>query len=266
MLFLQDLRRAAASFSDPLRMYARFALGLKGFLKQRISLEEAKKMVLGRMAERERSFLQLMERAVFGYSRSPYLPLLKLAGCELGDIRNMVRREGLEAALAALREAGVYVTFEEFKGRRSIERFGKVIPVRAQDFDNPFLKRQYQTETGGSTGAGRRVSHELDYIGAQSPPLMLARHAHGILDAPTAFWRGPLPDGSGLNLLLMAVRCGNIPLRWFTAHLPGDMKPALRFRLATLVAVAMGKLMQVPIPWPEPLKAAGSRRPQPLGL
>ena len=259
MRFSEDLRRAAASFSDPLRMYVRFAFGLKGFLKKSLSLQEANTIVLGRMAERERSFLRLMERAVFGYSRSPYLPLLKLAGCEPGDIRHMLRQNGLEGTLLALRETGVYVTFEEFKGRRPIERFGQVIPVRAHGFSNPFLKRQYETETGGSTDAGKRVSHELDYMSAQGPPLMLARHAHGILDAPTALWRGPLPDGSGLNLLLMAVRSRNTPTRWFTAHLPADMKPALRFRLATFLTVAMGRLMKVPIPWPKPLKLQEAR-------
>jgi hypothetical protein len=72
------------------------------------------------MAEREINFLRLVERGIFGYGRSPYLPLLKMAGCELEDIRNMVKDRGLEDTLRALREARVYVTFEEFKGRDPI--------------------------------------------------------------------------------------------------------------------------------------------------
>jgi hypothetical protein len=43
----------------------------------------------------------------------------------------MVRNQGLEEALRALREARVYVTFEEFKGREPMVRHGQLIPVQA---------------------------------------------------------------------------------------------------------------------------------------
>ncbi len=88
---------------------------------------------------RETNFLIMVERGIFGYPRSPYRPLLKVAGCELGDLQAMVRTKGLETILRVLCEAGVYVSFEEFKGRTPIVRDGQVIPVRAQDFDNPYL-------------------------------------------------------------------------------------------------------------------------------
>ncbi len=121
-----------------LKMYARFAWGLRGFLGHTITLDEARAIVRQRMAEREANFLRLIERGIFGYHRSPYLPLLKLAGCEMGDIGNMVRAGGLEGTLRILREAGVYVTFEEFEGRMPIVRNGEVIPVQAHEFDNPY--------------------------------------------------------------------------------------------------------------------------------
>src|SRR3972149_3346862 len=88
-------------------MYSRFALGLRGFLRHTISLEEAKAIVRQRMAEREKNFLLLVKKGIFGYPKSPYLPLLKLAGCEMGDIEKMIRNRGLEDTLLALREAGV---------------------------------------------------------------------------------------------------------------------------------------------------------------
>lgn len=86
-------------------------------MRNTVSLEEAQAMVRQRMADREANFLRLVQRGIFSYPRSPYLPLLKLAGCELGDIQNLVREKGLEGTLLTLREAGVYFTFEEFKGR-----------------------------------------------------------------------------------------------------------------------------------------------------
>jgi len=65
-----------------LKMYSRFAWGLRGFLRQTVTLEQAKAIVRQRMAEREANFLRLVERGIFNYPRSPYLPLLKLAHVE----------------------------------------------------------------------------------------------------------------------------------------------------------------------------------------
>ncbi len=236
-----------------LKMYARFAWGLRGFLRHTISLEEAKAIVRRRMAEREANFLRLVEKGIFGYPRSPYLPLLKLAGCELGDIQNMVRNKGLEDTLRALREAGVYVTFEEFKGREPMVRDGKEIPVQVHDFDNPYLRHYYEAESGGTTGAGTRVPTDLDHLAAQSPLIMLARDAHGVLDVPTAIWRGILPDGSGMNGILRPARFGHVAGKWFSPITSRDLRPSLKNRLATQYIVVMGRLLGVPIPWPEPV-------------
>lgn len=236
-----------------LKMYWRFAKGLRSFLSHTISLEEAREIVRWRMAEREKNFLRLVERGIFGYRRSPYLPLLKLAGCEMGDIQNMVRSRGLEGTLRTLREAGVYITFEEFKGRLPIVRNGKVIPVRAHDFDNPYLSHYYQAETGGTTGAGTRVEIDLDHIANIAPLIMLTYDAHGIIDVPTAFWRGILPDSSGLISILPDVRFGQVPRKWFSPIMSRDFRPSLKYRLATQYIVAMGRLFGAPIPWPEPV-------------
>lgn len=156
----------ALNILSDLKMYGRFAWGLRSFLRHTISLEEAKAIIKQRMAERETNFLRLMKRGIFGYPRSPYLPLLKLAHCELGDIENMVKSKGLENTLRSLREAGVYVTFEEFKGREPIVRDGQVFHVREHDFDNPYLSHYYKGETGGSTCPGTRVSIDLDHLAA----------------------------------------------------------------------------------------------------
>ena len=236
-----------------MKMYGRFAWGLRGFLRRTISLEEAKAIVRRRIAERENSFLRLVERGIFGYPRSPYLPLLKLAGCELGDIRNMVRSRGLEDTLRALREAGVYFTFEEFKGREPIVRDGQVISVQTQDFDNPYLSHYYQAESGGTTGAGTRVSLDLDHYIAQAPLLMLTYDAHGILDTPRAMWYGTLPDSTGIGSTLVCAPFGHVPKKWFSPVAARDSRPSLKNRLATQYIIIMGRLFGLPIPWPEPV-------------
>src|SRR5262245_51567575 len=105
-----------------LRMYARFAFGLPRFLAERTTLEQARAVLAERLVHRGDNFLKVAERGIYGHAKSPYLPLLRRAGCELGDLRRMVREDGLEPALSALRAEGVYVSFEEWKGRAPIVR------------------------------------------------------------------------------------------------------------------------------------------------
>ncbi len=238
---------------NDLKMYWRFARGLRNFLQNPISLQEARAVVSRRMNEREENFLRLVERGVFGYAPSPFLPLFKLAGCEMGDVRAMVRTNGLEATLRNLRTAGVYVTFEEFKGKTPIVRGGQVIPVAAHDFDNPYLSHYYSAETGGSTGAGTRINIDLDHLAADTPFNMLALEAQGVLDAPKAIWRGVLPDPSGLNYILRGAKMGRTPEKWFTPIARRDYKPVIKYRLATICIVLAGRPCGVPIPWPEPV-------------
>jgi hypothetical protein len=241
------------SFSADMKMYARFALGLRGFLRHTITLEEARAIVQRRLEEREDNFLRLVEKAIFGYPGSPYLPLLKLAKVEPGDINNMVRDKGLEDTLRALREAGVYVTFEEFKGRAPIVRDGQHIPVQAHDFDNPYLSHYFQVESGGTSGAGTRVEIDLDHLADLSPNMMATYDAHGIMDVPTAIWNGILPDSSGIIGVLLRAGIGQLPLKWFSPMAARDVSPSLKDRLATQYIVTMGRRFGVPIPRPEPV-------------
>ena len=241
------------SILGDMKMYARFAWGLRGFLRHTITLEEARAIVRRRMEERETNFLRLVEKGIFGYPRSPYLPLLKLAQVELGDIQNMVRDKGLEDTLRALREAGVYVTFEEFKGREPIVRHGQEIRVQAHGFDNPYLKHYYYTQSGGTTGVGTRVSTDLDHLAAQAPNIMLTHEAHGVLNVPMAIWTGSLPDSSGFNCILRRVRFGQVLQKWFSPVMARDFRPSLKNRLATQYIVTVGRLLGAQIPCPEPV-------------
>jgi phenylacetate-coenzyme A ligase PaaK-like adenylate-forming protein len=247
------------SILDDLKMYGRFAFGLafglRRYLRNTITLEEAEETVHRRLADREHNFLRVLERGIFRWPKSPYLPLLRMAGCEFGDIRNMVRKSGLEKTLLALREAGVYVTFEEFKGRQPIVRNGKVIPVKDHDFDNPYSKKHYYAESGGSTGAGTRVHHDLDYLAeGRAVHYLLTFKAHNVLDVPTAVWRGILPDGSGINTVLSMARFKRPPQKWFTPVTTQDLRtPLLKFRAATYFTVLLGRSVRAPLPWPQPV-------------
>ncbi len=238
--------------SSDLRMYLRFAAGLRGFLRHPITLEEARSTAQRLLAERESSFLQVVERGIFGYARSPYLPLMKLARIELGDVRAMVQRQGLEPTLHALREAGVYVTLEEFKGREPIVRHGQTIPVRARDFDNPWLAHYCRAQTGGTTGTPTRVVIDLEDKAATTHFHALGFAANGVFAAPTITWRGELPDPAGIGNILSGARFGNVTRRWFVPTM-GKGGPQLKYRAMTRAIVLLARLYGSPFPWPRPV-------------
>src|SRR5712692_492913 len=93
---------------------------LPAFLRTPLSVDEAERRVRRRLATRAESFLAFAERAIFAEPKSPYRRLLAAAGCEAGDLGRLVAEEGLEGALTRVAASGVYVTFDEFKGRRPI--------------------------------------------------------------------------------------------------------------------------------------------------
>lgn len=236
-----------------LGMYARFAADLPAFFRHRVTLPEARETVSRRLESREDRFLQIAERAVYGNSRSPYLPLLEEAGCELGDLRSMVREKGLEAALLELRRSGVYVTFDELKGRLPITRGGKELRAGRHSFDNPSLALKYEGETGGTTGTAARIPYDLNSMLTKIPNYMVGCAAHGVLDAPIGLWRFGLPSLVGINNALRSIVTGNPIRRWFTPEGRGDLRPALRFRTATAFVVRTSRLLGQPIPLPEPV-------------
>lgn len=232
-------------------MYARFAAGLPAFLRDTITIDEAERIVRQGMQEREENFLALVRRGVLSNPDSPYAKLLRLAQCDYGDLEREVRNKGLNAALRSLRQAGVYITFEELKGRQPVVRHGESFPVTIEDFSNPLRKRGYQTESGGSTGPGTRVAQDLDHLARVAAYMCLCYNAHGALDVPHGVWRGVLPDGSGIDTILRASHFGRVPKKWFAPNVADALSNPLRFRLATYGTVVIGRAMGIPIPWPE---------------
>ena len=75
------------SLRDDVQMYARFAREMRALLKGNLSKEQARAIILERMAQRDDNFLRLVERTVYGHPSSPYLALLQHAHCEWNDLR-----------------------------------------------------------------------------------------------------------------------------------------------------------------------------------
>lgn len=218
-----------------------------------MTLEQAREIIRRRYAEREQNFLLSLQRGVFERERSPYRILLELAGCDLVDIRRMVGQNGLEATLRSLRAAGVYVTFEEYKGLQPIVRDGRVIETRPEDFDNPLLSSYYQASTGGTTGRARKVMVDLDSLADRVAEHMVAEDIYGLLGIPCLLWFDIMP-GTGLGSVLSRVPYGNVPVRWYSPIASSDLKPAVRYRLANAIIVETARLAGAPIPRPKLLR------------
>lgn len=234
-----------------LRTYAGFLSGIPAFVRHPISTEDAKTAVRRRLADRENAFLRFAETVLFAAPRSPYPRLFELAGCEKGDLAALVRKQGLDAALLRLRQAGVYVSFEEFKGRTPVVRNAREVPLGASDFANPFLSHRFLGKTSGSTGIAGSASIALGHLSIQSEHRLLALDAHGLVGAPSALWRPILPAGVGLNNVLRGARIGQPPLKWFVPAGDDSRRAPLKYRLATAAAIGMARIGGVRLPVPE---------------
>jgi hypothetical protein len=229
--------------------YARFAAGLPELLRRRISLADAERIVRERLARRSESFLEIARRAFYGRS-GPYRTLLELAGCEYVDLERAVRDHGLEGALERLRAEGVYVTFEEFKGRTPIVRQGREIQAGPHTFDNPFTHAHIHRYTGGSTGMAARVLIDLDRIWDEHPMKKLADAAHGLSELPTLRWSAGFPS-LGPAGMIASILEGNVALRWFRPFTPAELRYGPRERLAWAYIFWAARRAGTPLPAPE---------------
>jgi len=234
-------------------IYGRFLRGLPRYLREPVTLTQARESVRSGLRRREENFTATVEKLIFGVPSSPYLPLLELAGCSVSDFRALVKDRGVEGSLRRLREEGVYFTFEEYKGRTPVMRSGREFPIQEWQFDNPFLTHYYRNSSSGSTGSATATSTDLVHLAGEASHRMLLLDSHGLSGAPFSVWRPALPSGSGLNNVLRQARMGRPVDRWFTPLVPGEYRTALRYRLATAATIRVGRACGSDLVQPEPV-------------
>jgi len=220
---------------DRLVAGARFARRLPGFLAQPLEREAARTLVRSQLAERAERFLALLERAVLARPTSLYGRLFAHAGIGRDDVRALVARVGLEAALETLHTAGVHVTLEEVKGRRPVRRGSLEIAATQRDFDNPLVAATYEARSGGSRSAGTRVLIDLDLLGYEAAHQSLFAETFALDQCVAAQWR-PVPPGvAGVNNALRSARIGQPLARWFSQSDPAHAGVADAMLLRLLV-------------------------------
>ncbi|MFN8522513.1 MAG: hypothetical protein U0821_05340 [Chloroflexota bacterium] len=188
----------------------RLARDLPGFLRGRIDAEWARDQVRGQLAKRGPRFLAMVDRQVYDRPGSPYCALLARVGCERGDLRALVAREGVEGALAALARQGVYVALDELKGRRPALRGSSTFHWQDAEFDNPFVRPHFVMLTGGTGGVASTVYRSLDFVSDLAAQLAVVLDAHAVVGADLVMWWT-----GAFNRMLTVARLGSRTRAWY---------------------------------------------------
>lgn len=237
--------------------YLRFFLDLKGFLNNTISSEQAKSAISRRLERREDNFVNFLKDCIFSFSGSPYLPLFRHAGCSFADVVSEVKRHGVEGFLKSLKEAGVWMSFDEYKGHKMLRRGSFQYLFQNSDFSNPNKAGCCEISSGGTTG---RPSLSHLYLHQLAERACYDHVMYEMLDlygAPLALWYGVLPDVAGVSNTLRYCKIGYPPQRWF--RLVGDrawqhtLKSRVKRQLVMPIILWAGRFSKVPIPSPERL-------------
>lgn len=242
-----------------LRLFLRFAAGLRRYARERPTAEDCRARVERSLRDRADNFLHVLRHGVYPLEGSVYRRLFAHAGIELGDVERAVRAGGLEAALGMLFDAGVRLGLDEFKGRTPIRRGSLSIEPGTRAFDNPLSGRHLAGQTGGSRGGGGAVFIDLDGYAYEAAYQHHMLAAHGLLDRPHAFWCPTLPYTSGVNELLRFAKTGLKVERWF-AQSRASLSSGWKFALLTAYLVRAGRLHGLALPSPELVPLGEARR------
>ena len=234
---------------DDVAIGVRFFYRLPSFLRHPLSVEEARATLRRRLEHREADFLGLVRQAIYDHPGSLYRQLLNLAGCEYVDLERLVRQDGVEGALHSLFRHGVYLTVDEFKGRRPTIRGNVTISVDPGRFRNPYSASHVPARTSGSRGYGSLVLMDLAFIRDRAVNTGLVVDAQGGANWLHADWG--VPGAATIAYLLELSSFGAPPVRWFSQVDPAapGLQPAYRWSGRVMRWESL--LAGVPLPRPQ---------------
>ena len=228
----------------------RFVRAFRDFSRNPVTFDEAVRAVSAAHLRRDRAFLDRLDELVWPFPQSPAARLMACAGIERGDVREMVEGHGLEGALERLRDAGVYVSYEESLGKVPVQRGSASFDVHPKDFRNPIVNADYMVVTGGTRSEGTEAQSNFHYIRRQATTWVLHTATWDVNRVPTAAWVPVFPS-AGITAILKLTGAGNQPERWFTQIEPNLKGVTYHKRLANRMLQMIGPLRAVGMPPPE---------------
>jgi hypothetical protein len=217
---LQLLKRDVNQLSSDVRGLVTLIKGVPEFFKERVTVQGAQEQIKRDLDRREERFLKTVRNGIYDRPDSPYLKLLRFAGCEFADLQAQVRRCGVEETLRQLAREGVYLTSDEFKGKKEIIRGRHCFRVVPHYFDSPRASGGYLTQSSGTTNQPIRSFVSLDLLAIRTPATCLAFAAHDLFSRAHAMYDSVLPGSAGINNLMIYARMGVAADRWFARTIP----------------------------------------------
>jgi len=247
-----DLKKARELF--------KLTASLPRFFREKVSLSQAEEGIKRALENRNNTFLELARTQIYEYPRSPYLQLLRLVGCEFSDLCAHVHYHGLENTLRKLAMEGVYLTSDEFKGKKEVVRGGFSFRVCPGDFEFAISRPAFYFQSTGTKNKPVSTSTSLDWLSLRALGTAVFSSAHDLYSYSHALYDAILPANS-LNHLLTNAKIGMRTERWFARRIPANNTlEKLYFRSVTYLIVLMGKRFGPNFPRPEFLSIQDIRR------
>ena len=203
---------------NEIRFYSRMGIGIWKMLRASLPADPAG-YLRQQFENRETNFLETVRRAVFAHPDHPYAVMFRLAQCSYDDLVASVRRQGLEPTLSRLRQEGVYLTHDEWKGKSPILRCGQHIPSHNRSFANPLVTGWMAASSSGSRGRPVVTPRPTAWqTHTQLYHLLRVRE----FNLQPRVWidvKSILPSSNGLNSSLRGHKVGTPVDRWFSIGL-----------------------------------------------
>ncbi|MBK9168990.1 MAG: hypothetical protein IPM24_16175 [Bryobacterales bacterium] len=230
--------------------YARYSRGVAEYLRSPVE-HDWRERLRSQLANREASWLATVRLGVFARPESPFARMFALAGIGYPDLAGAVERDGLEAALEQVRQAGVYLTHEEYKGHVPIVRSGREIAADQASFANPAAGGGIASVSSGSSGTSVSVRKPVEARLHKHVYAWLEMREFGLDSSAMTVLKPILPASSGLTGCIRALRMGCRVERWFAPG--GRAGDSVHYRALTSALVTQARLSGVRIPYPEHL-------------
>ena len=214
-----------------IKYYSRMAWGIRKFLRTP-PISDPEAYIRHHLATRASGFLTLVEKGIFSCPSNPHYEMFRLAGCTLGDLKEEVGRHGLEPTLKRLREAGVYVTHDEFKAKVPIVRAGREIPSHDASFRNPLVANALSEGiSSGSRSKGTRSPRSIGRLLHREAHFRIRNREFDLSSRIRIELKPILPSGTGLGPGQRGHREGHPVERWFAVG--GGLRDSGHYRLLT---------------------------------
>jgi hypothetical protein len=225
---------------------------LPAFLRESANLQNAQKEIRNALDSREDRFLELIYTRVYQSADSPYLRLLKRAGCDYSDLQNQVRSRGLEKTLEQLASEGVYLTSDEFKGKKEIIRGKDHFRISPAELETQGVTASFVAQSSGSRNQPIQSRISLDWLRIRALGIGLFLDSHNLCSHAHAIYEPTLPASTAINNLLYNAKFRIATDRWFARRIPVNSRiEASYYYSVTYLLILTARMLGHNFPKPE---------------